>query len=124
MYSIQEAHEVELKQIIAGADGVIITVDETSDNVTDRSVLNLVLTPISASAATDKTASYIGDQVYVDKLDHKIIAAEVMKVLNKFEINHNDVIAYVSDNVSKAFTLFSGKKYFSTLLDRHDYLVT
>ena len=86
--------------------------DETSDNVTDRSVLNLVLTPISASA------------VYVDKLDHKIIAAEVMKVLNKFEINHNDVIAYVSDNVSKAFTLFSGKKYFSTLLDRHDYLVT
>ena len=56
--------------------------DETSDNVTDRSVLNLVLTPISASA------------VYVDKLDHKIIAAEVMKVLNKFEINHNDVIAY------------------------------
>ena len=64
--------------------------DETSDNVTDRSVLNLVLTPISASAATDKTASYIGDQVYVDRLDHKIIAAEVMK----FEINHNDVIAY------------------------------
>ena len=99
--------------------------DETSDNVTDRSVLNLVLTPaISASAATDKTDSYIGDQVYVDKLDHKIIAAEVMKVLNKFEINHNDVIAYVLDNVSKAFTLFSGKKYFSTLLDRHDYLVT
>ena len=88
--------------------------DETSDNVTDRSVLNLVLTPISASAATDKTASYIGDQIYVDKLDHKIIAAEVMKVVDKFDINHNDVIAYVADNVaymSKAFTLFSGKKF-------------
>ena len=56
------------------------------------------MTPISA---TDKTASYIGDQIYVDKLNHKIIAAEVMKV-----VNNNDVIAYVSDNVaymSKAF---------------------
>ena len=76
--------------------------DETSDNGTDRSVLNLVLIPMSASAATDITSSYIGDQIYVDKLDHKIIAAEVMKVVNKFEINHNDVIAYVSDSV--AFT--------------------
>ena len=59
------------------------------------------MTPISASAATDKTASYIGDQIYVDKLIHKIIAAEVMKV-----VNNNDVIAYVSDIVaymSKAF---------------------
>ena len=40
-----------------------MTVDETSDNVTDRSVVNLVLTPITVSDASEKLTSYIADQV-------------------------------------------------------------
>ena len=50
--------------------------------------------------------------MYVDKLDHKVVAGEIMKVINKYDLKHDRIIAYVSDNVSymsKAFTLFSCK---------------
>lgn len=108
--TVQEAHDKELQTIVEEADGVILTVDETTDNITERSVLNLVLTPIKASEASQERVSYIGDQVYLESLNHKVVAAEVMKVVNKFNIPHSNILAFVADNVSymsKAFTLFS-----------------
>ena len=92
------------------ADGIILTVDESSDNVTERSVLNLVMTPIVADKASTKVVSYLGDQIYLDKIDHKVVAAEVMRVINKFDVKHSRVLAYITDNVAymtKSFTLFS-----------------
>ena len=104
------AHDKELYEIVNKADGIILTVDESSDNVTDRSVLNLILTPVTADSASRKIVSYLGDQIYADTVDHKIVAAEVMRVINKFDIKHDRVLAYITDNVaymSKSFTLFS-----------------
>ena len=51
------------------ADGVIVTVDETSDNVTERSVLNLIFTPVNVNTVEQSTVSYIADQVYLDSLN-------------------------------------------------------
>ena len=108
--SIQAAHRQELQEIMDESDGVVITVDESSDNVTERSVVNLVLTPINVAKAEQDITSYIADQIYVDELDHKVVAREVIKIIDAFNIPHENVIAYVCDNVaymSKAFTLFS-----------------
>ena len=63
---IQAAHEKELYSILINADGIILTVDESSDNVTERSVLNMVLTPITAAEAKDEQVSYIGDQLFIE----------------------------------------------------------
>ena len=108
--TLQKAHDAELYKILSQADGIILTVDESSDNVTERSVLNLVMTPIVADKASTKVVSYLGDQIYLDKIDHKVVAAEVMRVINKFDVKHSRVLAYITDNVAymtKSFTLFS-----------------
>jgi hypothetical protein len=47
-----------------------------------------------------------------------VVAGEVMKVINKFDIKHSRVLAYITDNVAymtKAFTLFSGKNVQMTI---------
>ena len=108
--TVQKAHDIDLKAVMSEADGVIITVDESSDNVTERSVLNLVFTPITVKSAQHKLVSYIADQVYVDELDHKVVARETIRVIDKFDIHHDKIISYVCDNVaymSKAFTIIS-----------------
>lgn len=43
--TLQEAYTEELQKIINEADGIILTADESGDNVTDRMVLNLIFTP-------------------------------------------------------------------------------
>ena len=99
----------ELNLIMEEADGVIVTVDETSDNVTERSVLNLIFTPVNVNTVEQSTVSYIADQVYLDSLDHKVVAREVIKVVDSYKIPHHKIIGYVCDNVaymSKVFTLF------------------
>ena len=50
--TLQKAHNAELYKILSQADGIILTVDESSDNVTECSVLNLVMTPIVADKAS------------------------------------------------------------------------
>lgn len=61
--SIQCLHRKELQHIVDEVDGVIVTVEEASDNFTDRSFLNIVFTPVKAEKASDKPISYIADQV-------------------------------------------------------------
>ena len=60
--TIQKAHEDELQHILDTSDGIMLIVDETSDNVTERSVLNILLTPVNATTTTEKVVSYLGDQ--------------------------------------------------------------
>ena len=72
--TIQKAHESDLQAIVDEADSVALIVDETSDNDGERMALNILFIPIIAEKSDHKLVSYIADQIYVDKLDHKIVA--------------------------------------------------
>ena len=65
------------------ADGVVVIADESTDNEAEWCVFNILLKPINVEESGGKLVSYIDDQMFKDELIHKIIAKEVIRVVDK-----------------------------------------
>ena len=51
--------------------------------------------PINVEKSEGKLVSYIADQMFEDEVNQKIIAKEVIRVVDKYKISHDNVLAYV-----------------------------
>lgn len=97
---VQQQHDEDLQNILDESDAVILTVDESGDNTTDRDILNIIITPVSADKPEEALVSYIADQIFLDECNHKTVSKHVMQTVDKYHIHASSVIAFITDNVA------------------------
>uniref|UniRef100_H2ZVW5 DUF659 domain-containing protein n=1 Tax=Latimeria chalumnae TaxID=7897 RepID=H2ZVW5_LATCH len=101
---VYENERTLVKQILAGKKLAIIA-DETS-GVENRSVLNILATPLETNA-DGKITSYLLTTTFMDKVNHSTVAQSIVQTLMAYEISFMDVFIFHSDNAAymkKCFT--------------------
>jgi hypothetical protein len=86
----------EMKQSLQGK-AITVVVDETTDSQS-RSVINVVF--------IDRFNKYLVETVYVAAINHKVLAQVVIKTLNKYDIEYNNVDAIITDNAKYCLSSF------------------
>lgn len=96
---VEKIHNQQLQTIMDASSHFILIVDETSDNVLQRSVLNILITPINPLEPTDCPKSYLLEQVCLPKCNNSTVASACSRAVSKFNIPDEAIIAFVCDNV-------------------------
>ena len=104
---VSKIHEKELDDIISNSDGYTLIVDETDDSENNRSVLNILVSPVLKNTHDDKIVAYLLESVVIEdeSVDHAFVARHVITACRRLDLLK--VTSFVSDNVSymrKAFT--------------------
>lgn len=105
--AVYEREKGELKTLLAGKP-VAVIFDETPD-VEGRCVLNILLAPLEKDQSGPILA-YLADTVFFEQCNHSTVSVAVVRCLQEYSINNEDVIVFDTDNAAYM------KKAFATAL--------
>ncbi|KAI4829744.1 hypothetical protein KUCAC02_001417 [Chaenocephalus aceratus] len=101
--AVYEKEKEELKTLLAGKP-VAVIFDETPD-VEGRCVLNILLAPLKKDHS-GRILAYLADTVFLEQCNHSTVYVAVVKCLQEYSIQNEDVIVFDTDNAAymkKAF---------------------
>lgn len=101
---VYEREKEELRTLLAGKP-VAVIFDETPD-VEGRCVLNILLAPLEKEQS-GRILAYLADTVFLQQCNHSTVSVAVVRCLQEYSINNEDVIVFDIDNAAymkKAFT--------------------
>nr|XP_033947646.1 uncharacterized protein LOC117452930 [Pseudochaenichthys georgianus] len=101
--AVYEKEKEELKTLLAGKP-VAVIFDETPD-VEGRCVLNILLAPLKKDHS-GRILAYLADTVFLEQCNHSTVSVAVVKCLQEYRIQNEDVIVFDTDNAAymkKAF---------------------
>ncbi|KAL7394851.1 hypothetical protein ABVT39_005418 [Epinephelus coioides] len=101
--AVYQKEKEELKIHLAGKP-VAVIFDETPD-VEGRCVLNILLAPLEKDKS-GRILAYLADTVFLEQCNHSTVSVAVVKCLQEYSINNEDVIVFDTDNAAymkKAF---------------------
>ncbi|XP_078469389.1 uncharacterized protein LOC144732027 [Lampetra planeri] len=102
--AVYEKEKEELKTLLARKPLAVIF-DETPD-VEGRCVLNILLAPLEKDHS-GRILAYLADTVFLEQCNHSTVSMSVVRCLQEYSINNEDVIVFDTDNAAymkKAFT--------------------
>ncbi|CAK6975227.1 hypothetical protein PFLUV_G00119710, partial [Scomber scombrus] len=102
--AVYEREKEELKTLLAGKPLAVIF-DETPD-VEGRCVLNILLAPLEKDHS-GRILAYLADTVFLAQCNHFTVSVAVVRCLQEYSIDNEDVIVFDTDNAAymkKAFT--------------------
>lgn len=101
--AVYEKEKAELKTLLSRKP-VAVIFDETPD-VEGRCVLNILLAPLEKDQS-GRILAYLADTVFLEQCNHSTVSAAVVKCLQEYGIENEDVIVFDTDNAAymkKAF---------------------
>lgn len=102
--AVYERKKEELRTLLAGKPLAVIF-DETPD-VEGRCVLNILLAALEKDHS-GRILAYIADTVFLERCNHSTVSVAVVRCLQEYSINNEDVIAFDTNNAAymkQAFT--------------------
>ena len=101
--AVYEREKEELKTLLAGKP-VAVIFNKTPD-VEGRCVLNILLAPLEKDHS-GRILAYLADTVFLEQCNHSTVSVTVVRCLQEYSINNEDVIVFNTDNAAcmkKAF---------------------
>lgn len=77
---------------------VAVIFDETPD-IEGRCVLNILIGPLEKDPS-GRILAYLADTVFLEECNHSTVSMAVVKCLQEYDIDNNDVVVFNTDNAS------------------------
>uniref|UniRef100_H3AX10 DUF659 domain-containing protein n=1 Tax=Latimeria chalumnae TaxID=7897 RepID=H3AX10_LATCH len=97
---VAEFHKQEIKEMLKQSGSLSVVTDESTD-AQDQYVLHVLFVLQGLNGETDsELKAVLADTVYLQAVNYNTVAQAVVKCLNTFEVDFDDVSAFISDNAS------------------------